>query len=105
VTLRRRVVQASAVNSDNACCSMTADDGSRRNTDIASLFGQLAEQRETPHGNEFVFRGDHDELWAAVTSFVDEESVCCPFYTYEQVEATDGVVLTVDVAPAAQSET
>jgi hypothetical protein len=67
---------------------------------MAKLFAALAEQRETPRGNEFVFRGDADELWEMVTAFVDAESVCCVFYSYEQRETTDGVTLLVGAPPA-----
>ena len=67
---------------------------------MAQLFAALAEQRETPRGNEFVFRGDADELWQMVTAFVDEESLCCPFYSYEQRETADGVTLFVGAPPA-----
>jgi hypothetical protein len=79
---------------------MTSADGQRRNADIEALFSNLAGQREVPRGTEFTFRGDRDELWADVTAFVDEESVCCPFYTYEQRETDDGVTLTVTTEPA-----
>jgi hypothetical protein len=79
---------------------MTADDGARRRTDLSVLFARLVEQRETPRGNEFVFRGDVDELWEMVTAFVDEESLCCPFYSYEQRETADGVTLLVGAPPA-----
>ncbi|MFI5302952.1 MAG: hypothetical protein ACHREM_33085, partial [Polyangiales bacterium] len=58
------------------------------------------EQKETAGGNEFVFRGDADELWEMVTAFVDEESHCCPFYSYEQQETLDGVTLFVGAPPA-----
>ena len=45
-------------------------------------------------------RGDRDDLWEIVSLFVDEESVCCPFYNYEQREIEDGVALLVGT-PAA----
>jgi hypothetical protein len=79
---------------------MTSADGKRRSPAMSQLFSKLAGQNETPRGTKFVFRGDRDELWAAVTTFVDEESLCCPFYTYEQRETDDGVTLAVNVAPA-----
>jgi hypothetical protein len=79
---------------------MTADDGARRRTDLSVLFARLVEQRETARGNEFVFLGDADELWEMVTAFVDEESLCCPFYSYEQRETADGATLFVGAPPA-----
>ncbi len=91
---RHRLVPASAPDADPACC-LTPEEGHRRQADIDRLFAALAEQRETVAGNEFVFRGNPDELWGQVSTFVDEESVCCPFFTFEQVEQPDGVLLRV----------
>jgi hypothetical protein len=67
---------------------------------MTQLFAALAEQREMPRGNEFVFRGDADELWQMLMAFVDEESLCCPFNSYEQRETADGVTLFVGAPPA-----
>ena len=91
---RHRLVPASEPEADPAC-RLTADDGKRRQSEMDRLFAALAEQRETEGGNEFVFRGDPDTLWREVSTFVDEESRCCPFFTFEQVEQPDGVVLRV----------
>ena len=93
-TLRRRLVPASDPNAEPAC-RLTREDGERRQADTGRLFGQLAGQRQTARGHEFVFRGDTESLWNEVTLFVDEESQCCPFFTYEQVEGSDGVTLRV----------
>jgi len=92
--LRHRLVPASEPDADPAC-RLTRDDGERRSVDTGRLFASLAEQRQTPSGNEFVFRGDPDELWRDVSAFVDEEAVCCPFFTFEQVERAEGVLLRV----------
>ena len=35
-----------------------------------------------------------------VSLFVDEESVCCPFYNYELRETDDGISLLVGTPPA-----
>jgi hypothetical protein len=91
---RRRLVPAIEPDADPAC-RLTPDEGHDRQTDTDRLFAALAEQRQTPAGNEFVFRGDPDDLWGQVSTFVDEESRCCPFLTYEQVEQPDGVILRV----------
>jgi len=98
-TLRYRLVPASDPDAPEAC-SMTREDGERRGTDMKRLFAALAAENPSARGNEFVFRGDRDELWEMVSHFVDEESVCCPFYNYEQRETDDGVALLVGV-PAA----
>jgi hypothetical protein len=92
--LRHRLVPAAEPDAETAC-RLTRDEGRRRAADTDSLFAQLAEQRQTPEGNEFVFRGNPEDLWAQVSLFVDEESRCCPFFTFEQVEHEDGVVLRV----------
>ncbi len=36
-----------------------------------------------------------ESLWREVSAFMDEEAVCCPFFTFEQVEEPDGVLLRV----------
>ena len=91
---RHRLVTASQPDADPAC-RLQREEGQRRRADTDRLFAALAEQRETAAGNEFVFRGDPADLWEQVSTFVDEESVCCPFFTFEQVEQADGVVLRV----------
>jgi hypothetical protein len=99
VTARHRLIPASEPGAVEAC-RMTSDDGARRRADLSALFARLVEQKETARGNEFVFRGDSDELWEMVTAFVDDESRCCPFYSYEQRETLDGVTLFVGAPPA-----
>ncbi len=91
---RHRLVPASEPGADPAC-RLTPEEGRHRQTDTDRLFAALAEQHETAAGNEFVFRGNPDDLWGQVSTFVDEESRCCPFFTFEQVEQPDGVLLRV----------
>ena len=91
---RRRLTPASEPGADPAC-RLQREEGQRRQADTDRLFAALAEQWETAAGNEFVFRGDPADLWEQVSTFVDEEAVCCPFFTFEQVEQDDGVVLRV----------
>ena len=91
---RHRLVPASEPGADPAC-RLEREEGQRRQGDMDRLFAALAEQRETAGGNEFVFRGDPETLWREVSVFVDEESRCCPFLTFEQVQQADGVLLRV----------
>ncbi len=91
---RHRLVPASEPDAEPAC-RLTPEEGHRRETDTDKLFAQLAEQRQTTAGQEFVFRGDPDKLWSDVSTFVDEEAQCCPFFTFEQVEQPEGVLLRV----------
>jgi hypothetical protein len=97
--LRYRLVPASEPGTEEAC-RLTTEDGQRRKADTQRLFAQLAEQRKDARGNEFIFRGDREELWENVSLFVDEEAECCPFFTYELMEEADGVTLRVDSPPA-----
>ncbi len=93
--MRHRLVPASEPDADPAC-RLTPEEGHHRQADTDRLFAALAEQRQTSAtGNEFVFRGDPDALWNDVSTFVDEEARCCPFFAFEQVERSDGVLLRV----------
>jgi clan AA aspartic protease len=96
--LRRRVVEASEPGAEPAC-RLTREEGQQRQADTDRLFAALAEQREAGGGNEFVFLGDRAVLWDEVSVFVDEEGLCCPFFTFEQTEQADGVTLRVTRAP------
>lgn len=100
--LRHRLVPASEPGTDPAC-RLTPEEGQRRQGDLDRLFAQLAEQRQTAGGNEFMFRGDPAALWDEVTVFVDEEARCCPFFSFEQIEEPDGITLRVlnPTSPAA----
>ncbi len=93
-TLRHRLVPASDPDADPAC-RLTAVEGRRRQADTDRLFDQLVEQRLTPEGQEFIFRGKPQALWRDVSLFVDEEARCCPFFAFEQIERPDGVLLRV----------
>jgi hypothetical protein len=99
MTLRHRLLPASDPNADPSC-RLTREDGQRRRADTGRLFDQLAEQHQTARGHVFVFRGDPGPLWDEVTLFVDEESQCCPFFAYEQIEEPDGVTLRVLNTPS-----
>ncbi len=94
MTLRHRLIHASEPDADPAC-RLTPEEGHRRQADTDGLFARLAKQRQTAEGNEFLFRGDPGSLWEDVSAFVDEEARCCPFFTFEQVEQPDGVLLKV----------
>ena len=97
--LRHRFVPAADPNAPEAC-SLTPVDGERRRHDMVRLFEKLVEEKPSARGNEFVFRGDADELWEMVSAFVDDESLCCPFYSYDQRETEGGVILFVGAPPA-----
>ena len=98
-TLRHRLVPASEPGADPAC-RLTRGEGQLRRADTSRLFAQLADQRQTARGNDFIFRGNADDLWEQISLFVDEESRCCPFFDYETSEQPDGVTLRVSAPPA-----
>jgi hypothetical protein len=58
---------------------------------------------------EVHLRGAHAELRfrdgvrPAVERFIEAETSCCPFFAMRLDDAADGVVLTIDVPPGAES--
>ncbi|MBI1885341.1 MAG: hypothetical protein HYS09_03350 [Chloroflexi bacterium] len=93
-TMRTRLVPAAEPDAEPAC-RLTPEEGRLRQADTERLFARLAEQRQTEAGQEFFFAGEPSGLWEDVSTFVDEEAVCCPFFTFEQVEREDGVLLRI----------
>jgi hypothetical protein len=80
-------------------CLLTREDGQRRQPAIDALFALLDQQEQTASGTRFIFRGDPEELWHMVNAFVQEESVCCPFYDFTISLKTEGVELDVSLPP------
>lgn len=78
---------------------MTPEEGRRRAPAMSRLFEHLTTEKSLISGIEYVFTGDAAMLWDQVTSFVDEESVCCPFFTFDQRETREGVLLRVTAPP------
>ncbi len=91
---RHRMIPDRETDADPAC-RLTQEEGRHSQTDTDRLFAALAEQRQTSAGNEFVFRGNPEDLWGQVSTFVDEEAQFCPLFTFEQVEQPYGVLLRV----------
>ncbi|MEO8457868.1 MAG: hypothetical protein ABI559_08655 [Chloroflexota bacterium] len=102
MSLRHRFVPASDADAPESCL-ITSEDSERRRPDMKRLFAALVTENKSARGNEFVFRGDRNELWEMTSAFVDEESRCCPFYDYDLRETDDGVSLLVGT-PAARVE-
>ena len=95
MTARHRTIPASEPDAAPEC-RLTREEGLRRQADTERLFAALSYQREMDDGgSEWCFSGDPGALWDLVSVFVDEESQCCPFFTFEQIERPDGVILQV----------
>ena len=91
---RQRLVPASEPDAEPAC-RLTREEGRRRLADTDRLFASLREQRHTGQAQEFLFASEPDELWGLLSLFVDEESRCCPLFTFEQIGEAEGVLLLV----------
>ncbi len=100
---RYRVVPAPANEDPPAGQAAPKSSRRRRKIDPHRLFDHLADQRPTPRGGEFIFRGDPDALWQDLSLFVDQEAPNSPSYTFEQVERADGVLLRISGMPTQES--
>jgi hypothetical protein len=96
--LRHRVIEAKDPNAPREC-GMTPEEGRRRAPAMSRLFAHLSAEKNLDDGIEYVFTGGVPGLWDDVAAFADEESVCCPFFAFDQQETSDGIILRV-IAPA-----
>ncbi len=98
--LRHRLVEPPEPDAPREC-RMTPDEGRRRAPAMARLFANLATEKNLDDGIEYVFAGGSPTLWDDVAAYADEESACCPFFTFDQQETADGIVLRVIAPPDA----
>ncbi|HXG36395.1 MAG TPA: hypothetical protein VNL15_05450 [Dehalococcoidia bacterium] len=92
--MRTRLLPASEPDAE-PFCRLTPEEGRRRQAGTDRLFARLRDQHQAGNVQEYFFAGDPDQLWQDLTLFVDEEAQCCPFFTFEQIERSDGVTLRV----------
>ena len=95
--MRTLTVEASQPDAEKAC-QMTAADGQRRERDLDLLFSAVVENTPLDDGQVLRLQGDPAELWPKIMTFIDEEEVCCPFFSFRAKELADGVELTISGA-------
>jgi hypothetical protein len=92
--LRSLTIEASQPGAEKACL-LTPEDGARRQADIDSLFANAVQNRPIDEGQVLTLKGNPDELWPRVLGFIEEERLCCPFFSFHAQELADGVELTI----------
>ena len=75
-------------------CLLDKETAQRRKEPPDALFADARSQRTLPSGAEFRFEAKAG-MWERVTTFIEEEGECCPFFAFEQWEEGDEVVLRI----------
>lgn len=92
-TPRRRFVPAPNPEAEQVC-SLDKEGASRRKVPSDILFEEARSQSTS--GNEAEFRFESKPgLWERISTFVDEEADCCPFFSFEQREEGGELVLRI----------
>ena len=91
--LRRRYVPPLQPDAEPAC-SLDAEGARRRQVPPDSFLAEARSQRTLSDGAEFRFEAKAS-TWDRVSTFVDEEQQCCPFFAFEQLEEAGEVVLRI----------
>lgn len=73
----QRKIEATAL-----ACLLTGKDRAARGEAVQSLMASRLQVRELEDGYAFQFPGEPEWIQRAVT-FIAEERVCCPFFTFE----------------------
>ncbi len=79
-------------------CLLDAETAKRRREPPDAFLASARSQRTLADGAEFHFE-DIDGMWERVSTFVEEEGDCCPFFAFEQWEEAGEVVLRI-IRPA-----
>jgi hypothetical protein len=82
-------------------CSLDAADFAARQAEIEAL-GAEALLDAHVHGVSARLRF-RDDARARVERFIDVETRCCPFFGMRLDDAADGIVLTIEAPPGAES--
>ena len=82
-------------------CLLDAETAKRRREPPDAFLASARSQRTLADGAEFRFEAS-ERMWERVSTFVDEERECCPFFAFEQWEEGGEVVLRI-TRPAVDS--
>ena len=90
---RRRIVTPLDPNAEQVC--LLDKEWAARRKENPEGFLDLARSQETSeHSTVFHFEPTAD-IWERMSTFVDEERECCPFFSFEQWEEGDEVLLKI----------
>ena len=92
-TTRRRYVPARQPDAEPVC-SLDKEAAARRREPPDGFFALAREQETREDGTSFRFEAK-EGLWERMSTFIEEEGDCCPFFAFEQWEEGDEVVLRI----------
>ncbi len=90
---RKRIVPPLDPNAEQVC-SLDAESAAGREESPEGFLDMARSQDTSKHSTVFHFEST-PEIWGRMSTFVDEERECCPFFTFEQWEDGDEVLLKI----------
>jgi hypothetical protein len=90
----RRIVTPPKQPDAEPVCLLTEEWTARRKESPDVLLAAAKSQAALQNGAEFRFASGGG-MWERVTTFVEEERECCPFFAFEQWEEDGQVVLQI----------
>ena len=90
---RRRYVSPRDPHAEQVCL-LDKEAAEQRREPPDALLALAGSQETHEDGAEFRFEAKPG-LWERVSTFIEEEGECCPFFAFEQFEEGDQVVLRI----------
>ena len=90
---RRRHVPPRQADAEQVC-SLDEETTQRRKEPPEAFLAAARSKLTLPNGGEFHFEAKAG-MWERVTTFIEEEGECCPFFAFDQWEEGDEVVLRI----------
>ncbi len=91
--LRTRTVPPLDPNAEQVCL-LDKEWAARRKENPEGFLDLARSQDTSEHSTVFHFEAT-PEIWDRMSTFVDEERECCPFFAFEQWEDGDEVLLKI----------
>ena len=82
-------------------CSLDKETAMARSEPPDAFFAPAISQETDDEGTTFRFAAG-PKMWERMSTFVDEEGECCPFFAFEQREEGDELALRI-IRPAART--
>ncbi len=90
---RRRTVPPLDPNAEQVCL-LDKEWAARRKENPEGFLDMARSQETSEHSTVFHFEAT-PEIWDRMSTFVDEERECCPFFSFEQWEDGGEVLLKI----------